>query len=189
MRAVDVAVVSAAPALLAVLPAERETVHHPGGTAVVVRIGPLLVAIEPPAPPGGVLHARHRLFAGVARGFPPVRPGDVLVPSGVIGRPAYRPDARLFALARGTQPDDWIPDHFAHSPAVHLGPMLDRIEGRTTSSKAIGATDEPADGYSLVVLGALDAGADPVLRADAAGAAAAFTLALLSRLAAEQPLN
>ncbi|WP_433088750.1 hypothetical protein ACQP1P_21490 [Dactylosporangium sp. CA-052675] len=176
MRAVDVAVVSAAPALLRLLPGARETVHHPGGTAVVVRVGPLLVAVEPAAAssaPSGVPYTRHRLFAGVARGFPPVRPGDVLVPSGVVGRPAYRPDAGLLALARAMRPDDWIPDHFAHSPAVHLGSALGRSDERSL----------PAGGFSLVVLGALDAGTDPVPRADALDAAAAFTLALLHRLA------
>nr|BFE60141.1 hypothetical protein GCM10020063_046670 [Dactylosporangium thailandense] len=176
MRAVDVAVVSAAPALLRLLPGDRETVHHPGGSAVVVPIGPLLVAVEPPpasSPPSGVPYARHRLFAGVARGLPPVRPGDVLVPSEVVGRPAYRPDAGLLALARAMRPDDWIPDHFAHSPAVHLGSVLGRSEERSL----------PAGGFSLIVLGALDAGTDPVPRADALDAAAAFTLALLRRLA------
>ncbi|WP_432984012.1 hypothetical protein [Dactylosporangium sp. CA-233914] len=173
---VDIAVVTAAPALLRVLSSDRETVHHPGGTAVIVHIGSLLVAVEPPSSPTSALDARHRLFVGLAQGFPPVRPGDVLVPSKVVGRPEYRPDAQLLALARATQADDWIPDRFAHSPAVHFGPM------------AIGTSDPQADGAALMVLGAVDARSDPVLRADAADAAAEFTLALLHRLA-EQPFT
>ncbi|WP_238007281.1 hypothetical protein KZZ52_02560 [Dactylosporangium sp. AC04546] len=147
----DVLLISTLPGLLR--PA-RETLHLPGGVLSLGEIAGLSVAVSPAA----VVDARWVMTVALTPSQPPVRPADVIVPTG------GGVDPTLLRIAREVPEDDWLPEHY--SPVAHL----DRAR-------------RPESGAGLAIYGAAPPGIQEPLRADAGDAAVSFARAVVAHLA------